>query len=293
MSIAKYKAFIAVAELGGITKAARALGYSQPSISHMIDSLEKEVGFPLLVRDKDQFRTTDNGELLLYHCRQIVNSQVKLQETVTAINGLLTGSIRIGSLNSLNCVFLPEVIAEFKKLHPEVQVYVMEQNCNEMTSQLQQGMIDIAFAPESYIKNMRFYPLFRDDFYLILPEEHPLAKYDPVPLHMMRNREFIKQMDGWDDVFRVVFQNQDIPVRASCYIGTGNDITALELAAKGLGFYILPGIQLQYLPEGLAARQMESRPYRTLGYAVKSQAYITPAMSEFIRITKEKAARNE
>lgn len=47
MSISKYRAFIKVAESGSLTKAAKQLGYSQPGISHMVDSLETEMGFPL------------------------------------------------------------------------------------------------------------------------------------------------------------------------------------------------------------------------------------------------------
>ena len=62
----KYRAFIEVVETGSITKAAKKLGYSQPGISYMIDSLEKEIGFPLLIRGKYNVQLTKDGARILY-----------------------------------------------------------------------------------------------------------------------------------------------------------------------------------------------------------------------------------
>ena len=58
----KYKAFIKIVECGNFTRAAKELGYSQPGISHMIDALEKEFGFSLLLRNKDTITPTENGQ---------------------------------------------------------------------------------------------------------------------------------------------------------------------------------------------------------------------------------------
>ena len=97
----KYRAFIKSIEMNSISKAAEALGYSQPGISHMIESLEKEYGFPLLVRTRDSITPTENGKELLYYCRQIVQNEDALQDTISSINGMLSGTLRIGSFNGL------------------------------------------------------------------------------------------------------------------------------------------------------------------------------------------------
>ncbi|MFR1804992.1 MAG: LysR family transcriptional regulator [Faecalispora jeddahensis] len=98
LSISKYRAFIKVAESGSLTKAAKQLGYSQPGISHMVDSLETEMGFPLLIRNKDKIVPTENGKKVLYYCYQIIKNETYLQETVSAINGLLEGYHQHGRL---------------------------------------------------------------------------------------------------------------------------------------------------------------------------------------------------
>ena len=97
----KYQAFIKVAELGSITKAAKALGYSQPGISHIIDAFEDEIGFPLLMRTRDALQPTEDGKKILSYCHQIVRTENEMKNTVQSVKGLSSGTIHIGSQNSM------------------------------------------------------------------------------------------------------------------------------------------------------------------------------------------------
>lgn len=98
MSIIKYRAFIKVVEQNSITKAAKELCYSQPAISRMIDSLEDDIGFALLNRNKDSITITENGKVILKYCYQIVEGEDALQAATNSIKGLLKGDIKIGAL---------------------------------------------------------------------------------------------------------------------------------------------------------------------------------------------------
>ena len=126
MNFIKYQAFIKAVELGSMSKAAEELGYSQPGISHMISSLEKELGFPLLIRKKDTLIPTENGRKILYYCYQIVKNENGLIDTAASINGLLTGEIRIGALNSMLVDFVPKVAAIFSDTYPGISMQLME-----------------------------------------------------------------------------------------------------------------------------------------------------------------------
>ena len=65
MNIRKYEAYVRAVELGSLSKAAEQLGYTQSGISHMMQSLEEEVGFPLMVRTSAGIVPNSKGELLL------------------------------------------------------------------------------------------------------------------------------------------------------------------------------------------------------------------------------------
>ena len=71
MNIRKYEAYVRAVELGSLSKAAEQLGYTQSGMSHMMQSLEEEVGFPLMVRTSTGILPNSEGELLI---RQLLNT---------------------------------------------------------------------------------------------------------------------------------------------------------------------------------------------------------------------------
>ena len=79
MSLIKYKALVTAIDTNSLTKASEILGYTQPGISHMIASLEKEFGFQLLIRKKEGVVATDAAKELLYYLRQIISNEEKLK----------------------------------------------------------------------------------------------------------------------------------------------------------------------------------------------------------------------
>lgn len=91
-----------VVELGSLTKAADALGFTQSGVSHAISSLEEELGFTLLLRGRSGVRLTPNGEQLLKPIREMLNWNEQLKQVAASIHGLETGTVRIGTFTSVS-----------------------------------------------------------------------------------------------------------------------------------------------------------------------------------------------
>ena len=87
MPVSKYEAFLKAAELGSLTRAAAELGVTQSAVSHMIGSLEEELGFSLLKRGRTGARPTAEGERVLPAIRGMLNSKEQLEQTAAAIRG--------------------------------------------------------------------------------------------------------------------------------------------------------------------------------------------------------------
>ena len=168
MNIIKYLAYIKVIELGNITKAAKELGYSQPGVSHMLDALEDEFGFPLLNRSKDAITPTEEGKKLLYYCNQIIKNEYLLRDTVNSIKGLTSGSIRIGGLYSTMVSFVPDLVHECSKAYSNIEIYLEECSVSEIKEQLKNGKLDFAFTMDDVPKGFDFYPLFKDSICLLV-----------------------------------------------------------------------------------------------------------------------------
>ena len=115
MNLSRYETLAAVVEQGSLTLAARQMGVTQSAVSHTIDCLEKELGFPVLKRRRAGVRLTDEGERLMPAVRALLSSAEQLGQTAASIRGLDTGLVRIGAFTSVAVHWLPAVLKEFQR----------------------------------------------------------------------------------------------------------------------------------------------------------------------------------
>ena len=101
METRKWEALVTAAEMGSFTRAAEKLGCTQSGLTHMMNSLENEVGFPLLVRDKKGVRPTADGETVLLAMRDLLQQEDRLSQIAAEIRGLNIGSITISAYSSI------------------------------------------------------------------------------------------------------------------------------------------------------------------------------------------------
>lgn len=289
MNISKYRAFIKVVESGSLTQAAKQLGYSQPGVSHMIDSLEKEMNFPLLIRSKDKIVPTENGKKVLYYCYQVVKNDDCLQETVSSINGLLEGDINLGAYNSMLGDFVPRAVRNFANVYSNIKFHLQEICFSDFHELLPKGALDIGFMVEDIPKDFQFIPLFRDAACVIMRADHPFASRERIPPSLLNGCDFIMPMAGYDDVINTVLQKS--PFYPNIKFHTNSDVGAIALVANDLGVSIISSLQLGLLPENVIARELDGVFGRNLGIAVKSRKHASPVIKEFIRIALETAAQ--
>ena len=115
MESARCRAFLAAVEAGSFSRAAELLNYTPSGVSQLVTALEKEVGFPLLRRNKKGVSPTENGKRLLPAVRDFLAQENRIFELAAEINGLLTGSVAIASYSSIATHWLPAVIRDFQR----------------------------------------------------------------------------------------------------------------------------------------------------------------------------------
>ena len=109
----KCEALLLAAEGGSMTHAANVLGYTQPGVTRMIDSLEEELGFSLLVRTKKGVSLTPNGMQMLPLFRELVRAHRMAEETGASISGILSGVLTVGCYWSVSAMLLPDILILF------------------------------------------------------------------------------------------------------------------------------------------------------------------------------------
>ncbi|MBQ9720160.1 MAG: LysR family transcriptional regulator, partial [Oscillospiraceae bacterium] len=97
MESKKLEALLMAADLGSFTKAAEVLGYTQSGLTHMMNSLEREIGFPLLERGRHGVRLTDEGEKLAPLIREFLRAGSALDETVAQLSASRSETIHVAA----------------------------------------------------------------------------------------------------------------------------------------------------------------------------------------------------
>src|SRR5215218_8953764 len=116
----------AVSREGSLSAAARALGYTQPAVSHHISRLEDEMGTALLTRLGRGVRLTDAGVALAEHADAVLSRLDAAEEEVAAIAGLRAGRVRIAAFPSGCATLMPGALSRLRAAHPGVEVAFME-----------------------------------------------------------------------------------------------------------------------------------------------------------------------
>ena len=146
METKKWEAMLTAVELGSFTRAAERLGLTQSGLTHMMNALEKEVGFPLLLRDRYGVRPTAAGERLLPAVQELMEANRRLEGQIAAQNSWKRENIRVAAYSSICMHWLPTIIQQFRWACPDVSVDIRMGSVAEIFRWLQEGKVDLSFA---------------------------------------------------------------------------------------------------------------------------------------------------
>ena len=281
MNIRKWEAFVRSVELGSLSRAAEELGYTQSGISHMMQSLEQEVGFSLLSRTVSGIRPNSEGELLLPAVRQLLSANESLAQYIARVRGADTGRIRIAAYPSVATYWLPSILREYQRDFPHVEVQITETGSGAIEAQMAERQVELCLYAGGEGKDFDWIPLRADRLLVLLPPGHPLAARESFPLSALMEQEFIMPMPDYDGEVRFVLNK--LPHWPHIRFSACSDYAIMNMVAAGLGVSVLPELLLQNHPHHTAARPLDPPQERTLGIGVPHRETASPVTQNFIR----------
>lgn len=179
-----YKIFYYVAKYGNITKAATALGGSQPNITRTMKLLETQLNCPLFIREARGIRLTEEGQILYSHveiaCRHLLNAQ----EEISRQNSKRCGTIEIGATETALHLFLFDALHEFKKNYPAIKIKIHNYTTPETIKHLNSGKFDFAIITTPFETSKTFSCVNILDFEEILTGGTQYADLEKIPLEL-------------------------------------------------------------------------------------------------------------
>ena len=177
MEIKHLTSFVAVAELGSMTAAAKRVNLSQGTVSLHIRTLEDELQCKLFIRHAQHVELSEMGQLFLPRAVELIRREREAKEEISSRNGHICGTISIGA----GCFIEPLIgydLAEFMTRYPDVHVHMHYDYAYILNAQLRSHELDIAFSmnegtDEEGIISTTCYAF---QLYAIMCKKHPLAK---------------------------------------------------------------------------------------------------------------------
>lgn len=241
MDFAKLKAFIVVAEELNFRKSAEILGMSQPPLTRLIASLEKELGTRLFDRTTRSVKLTGAGVLLLREAREIAGAISRIETEVRAAGKMKTGILKIGFSRTAFMARFPAMIEEFKRRYPKIRLELQEGGSKEVLAGVRDGRFDLGFAEVSSAGGLECREIDSEVLGVLLPSGHPLAKKREIQLQELKEETIILHHRREAEEFydRISHLLRGVTKRPKIYIkGHGESCPILVATGKGVSLTI-------------------------------------------------------
>lgn len=168
--------FVAVAELGNITRAAQRQHLALAAASKRMLRLEDQLGAPLLVRENRGVSLTPAGQALLHHAVTMLQQARRMREDVSGFGRGLKGHLRIFANTTAMTEFLPAAVGRFLAEHPLVSVDLEEHLSFEIVRAVAEGRADMGLVAGNVgTEDLEVFPYRSDSLVAVVPGGHPLA----------------------------------------------------------------------------------------------------------------------
>jgi len=262
MELRQLRYFVAVAEEGNISRAAKKIFLTQPALSRQVKALEEEVGQCLLERQAHSILLTTAGQELLREARDLLRHADQVLERARASGHGVR--LRVGYAPSLAAGILSAAVENFTQTHPNARVELFDLSTKELLTGLESGQLDVALGVGRLreTRGLTWTPLVRVPWQLAVNRNHPLARKPQVrptevaaePLLVFCQRDY---PEYWDLTTQWLHKHRQRPRIARKYDGVDSLMAAVE---SGLGVALVTVRIAQRVPGRVRLKKLAAGP---------------------------------
>ena len=295
VSFRQMRLFLALAETGSVTAAARWMHVTQPTASMQLREISEAVGLPLYELISRRVHLTDAGRELARTARAMVSEWDSFSQKVDALQGLTRGQLRLAVVSTAQ-YFIPRLLGSFCAAHPNIDVALQVLNRDGVLGRMRENQDDlyIMSRPPSDIE-LEDRVFMSNPLKVIAPLKHNLATRKDIALHELREERFILREQGSGTRMATDSHFESARFTPTVWLELGSNEAIREAVAAGLGLSVLSAHALGQQP-----KQHGVTVLRVGGFPLPSQWHIvwpkgkrlSPVAQEFGQYL-EKASRRQ
>ena len=288
MNLRQLECFVAVADEGSFTRAARRVGISQPSLSQHIRALEQELEGPMFNRLPRGVSLTPAGRTLLPDARIALRAferGVRGARSTLAVEG---GELEIATVLSMAVGLLPRHIGSWHERHPNVAIRLHEfRHRSLLEDAVEQGVADFALGPvpvrswDGPLETVGW-----EEFVLVVPTRDVLARQASVRLEDLHDREWVLYHPdhGLAGIVETLCRTAGFSPRGT--VRTSQAEGAVRFAASGLGIALVPN---NIVLRGVECAVLRLEPRVVREIAVYARVPLSATASAFVDVVRAAA----
>lgn len=282
MDAKKLEILMTAVDLGSFSRASEVVGYTQSGLTHLVNSLEREIGFPLIVRSHNGISLTEQGRDLMPDIRQFLQANASLENRIQSMREKQTETIRIAAYASIAMFWMPEILYRFRRICPNVDVDLrMVDHALEPFELLQDGKTDVIFASRQNYGTCEWTPLYHELLYAILPRDYPLKSSSEFLLKEFEGKEFLMPYGRFDIDVHAAFKREGVKANEqTVYV---DDETVIRMVGKGLGISMMSELMIRGNTDDVLCIPVTPKSIRELGMGTEKGV----ELSESVRRLKE------
>jgi DNA-binding transcriptional LysR family regulator len=283
--------FNEVAKYSSFKKASENLHISQPALSIQVKKLEEQTGLKLFYKVGNKINLSENGNMLYGYTKKIFSIIDELENNISSQNEYVGGTINLGGSNTPGTYILPMVLGEMKRLYPGVTINLHIANTSEITTQIDNGALDVAVNGGNCNYNNYVYveKLFDDRLVIVASPQHELCNKMWVSIDDLAEESFVvhETTSQLYTCYKTFINEFDIPENVSMYLGSIDAIKHAVNANLGISFMpyyaVKSEIEVGLLKELNIGRSKFNYPYNLIYNKNKNISYTT---MKFIEVLK-------
>ena len=284
IGIKDMRAFFAIVEEGNISHAAQRLGIAQPALSRQMKHLEENLHVKLFERGSRRIRLTEAGQVL--YGRAV--------REITEIGAGTKGTIRIGTITTSGAMILPDLIAEFRKVYPDVTFEIWEAEGARIIELLDSRMIEIAITRTKVDNaNYELLVLPNEPLVMVMNAKNVCGENDfTIRLEELKNRPLIIPL-RWKSNFIAACNKLDFDPQIICV--SDSIVQDLLMVKMNLGAAMIPVSSKRLLTDGDLVYKRIVEPEMTTHTVVawRKNQTLSTACKNFIELFKKLFVKEE
>lgn len=279
--------FVAVAQHGHFTRAAKALHIAQPALSISIKKLEQNLGVELFRREDRQVSLTDEGKVLFEHAKRILQQLEDAQLAIDELKGLEKGEVRLGAPSMMGSYFFPQVLMAFNSRYPKLKLTLVDAGTRDIRKMLLNGELDIGMIDDVNVpEDLDTDHLLQVEMLAVVAKEHPFAEQKSISFNAFFDNELVMFKPGY--FHRDFLEEQARQCNREMRFSFETNLLPMILSIVKHEFAITALLELVTQNEkDVVGVPFESRVKINLSLAWRKDGYLSMADRTFIDFVKQ------